>query len=54
MGTIAGLSDAGITSGLCAVGGGPMVAGVVVAGAVPLRPQQPLGNAVYRAWKWFS
>jgi hypothetical protein len=53
-GAVAGLSGAGITSGLAAVGsavGGGMVAGVAVTAALPAVLAAGAGYGVYRIWK---
>jgi hypothetical protein len=56
-GTVAGLSGAGIASGLAAIGstvGGGMVTGVAVTAAAPAVAAAALGYGVYRAWKWLA
>jgi hypothetical protein len=56
-GTVAGLSAAGITSGLAAVGGvvgGGMVAGVAVTAAAPAVAAAAVGYGAYKVWKWLS
>ncbi|MGQ9873157.1 hypothetical protein [Leptodesmis sp.] len=56
-GSVAGLSGAGITSGLAAVGGvvgGGMAAGVLVTAAVPAAAAAAVGYGAYQAWKWLS
>jgi len=57
VGTTAGLSGAGITSGLAAIGaavGGGMAAGTVIAVAAPAAAAAAVGYGAYRAWKWLS
>ena len=53
-GAVAGLSAAGITSGLGAIGaavGGGMVAGVVVTAAAPAVIAAASGYGIYRLWR---
>ena len=54
---VAGLSAAGITSGLAAVGGavgGGMVAGVAITAAAPAVAAAAVGYGAYKFWKWIS
>lgn len=51
MGTV-GVSAAGITSGLAAIGGGTMVTGVAVVVAAPAAAAAVVGYAVYRFARW--
>ena len=52
-GSVAGLSAAGITSGLAAIGGGTMVGGIVVAAAAPVAAAAVVGGAAYWLWNQF-
>lgn len=57
VGTTAGLSGAGITSGLLAIGsavGGGMAAGTAMAVAAPAVAAVAVGYGGYQAWKWLS
>ena len=49
-GSVPGLSAAGITSGLAALGGGSMLGGVLVIGAVPLATGA-VGYGIYKGVK---
>ncbi|GEM_PF-1917973 len=56
-GTVAGLSAAGITSGLAGIGslvGGGMAAGVMLTTAAPAVAAAAIGYSSYRLWKWIS
>ncbi|HEY9876325.1 MAG TPA: lecithin retinol acyltransferase family protein [Candidatus Obscuribacterales bacterium] len=57
IGSVAGLSAAGITSGLAAVGGtvgGGMAAGVAVTVAAPAVAAAAVGYGAYKLWKWIT
>ncbi|MFL9458132.1 hypothetical protein AB0758_44805 [Tolypothrix bouteillei VB521301_2] len=49
-----GLSAAGITSGLAAIGGGTMLGGIAVTAALPVVAAGTVGFLAYKAWKWFE
>jgi Lecithin retinol acyltransferase len=56
-GSVAGLSAAGITSGLATVGsivGGGMTAGVAITVAAPAVAAASVGFGAYTIWKWIS
>ena len=54
-GSVAGLSGAGVTSGLAAIGsvvGGGMGAGIAITVAAPAVVAASVGYGAYKIWQW--